>query len=408
MTTDSATDLLESEVSQPTVQPHTRLWLATIYVGNPTQQADEPQEVRTQKVLVADVALGKEEVTRLAQDFAKQQYPTARVEKVVEITCGSDLFANIDTLNLPANEQMAGVPQDARPVQLIVEVAYLDFDPLSQEAASRMESLLFPSRKAAKEVQTAIEEYLDKTYPDECIFIHVWIAEDNVNAADIKTAEEGIRFMDWMVYLMDGRDVDRYDPAIDWRGRRMDDSPAGKLEVQNMSDRFSLGLSIGGPIPRKLVPLLCRAMVFSHARLHCDDDPFEPESEEDLLKGLDESGRLTLHYEQDQYTLGGLEDTLRKYGIQFDRRCDSSDEWNGEIVVHRGPGREYTFTTTEDGEPLVPLAAVVKVKAALRAGDSAAALATLAEAAPELPELPALVFTDHEVTIVPDDEDEDE
>ena len=61
-----------------------------------------------------------------------------------------------------------------------------------------------------------------------------------------------------------------------------------------MADRSHGEIWIGGKIKRELVPELCKAICAEHVWLPWSGDEFQPQSEEDLLMGVDDSYALCL------------------------------------------------------------------------------------------------------------------
>jgi hypothetical protein len=177
-----------------------------------------------------------------------------------------------------------------------------------------------------------------------------------------------------------------------------------------MGEQIAAELKVGGPVPRQLIPALCRLIGAAGVGLDWGESNFAPATEADLLEAVEtEGGQGLLVLRDDEASWGkfpGLETFLRRHDIAFDRHSSPKYEYDGELV-HCRPGMEDTqFTATDDGEGFVPLEAVRKIKAALLAGDQATALLLAQEAAPDVPDLPALSFTDDDVADLDDDDEE--
>jgi hypothetical protein len=174
-----------------------------------------------------------------------------------------------------------------------------------------------------------------------------------------------------------------------------------------MSDRFPASLSIGGPVPRKIIPLLCQAIADQGVGLDWEEG-FEPKTEADLLDAAD-GGVLTVTDAEANYgEMPELEGFCRAHDIAFDRRSDARYEYDGECVLFR-PGTagesDHWFHASQDGNPLVPAEEVQKIKEALKARQFKRALRLAEKLVPDVPELPPLSFVNDDVPLDEDDEE---
>lgn len=132
-------------------------------------------------------------------------------------------------------------------------------------------------------------------------------------------------------------------------------------------DTLTAEIKIGGEIPSILVMGLCQAIADNGMRVECDGPAIEPEGSHDLLALLSVAGLLSLG---DNNVPWGRFDILEKflveYGIDFDRTCTGTHEYDAEIVRYRSyldsPELEIT---NADGDPIVVAADLSSVKATL-------------------------------------------
>lgn len=124
-----------------------------------------------------------------------------------------------------------------------------------------------------------------------------------------------------------------------------------------MSETMSAVIRIGGHVPRRLVPALCRCLADERLVLEKSDEFFEPHSAEDLLAARTEyQGHLVLELHDDQATWGhfeSLESFLEKHRVPFDRQTDGKWEYDPHRLQFR-PGRKPLVTITDSrGQPVM-------------------------------------------------------
>ncbi|HEX5105883.1 MAG TPA: hypothetical protein VFV87_18825 [Pirellulaceae bacterium] len=138
-----------------------------------------------------------------------------------------------------------------------------------------------------------------------------------------------------------------------------------------MSEPIPACISIGGKLPRHLVPQLCESIQADGLSLEWGDAHFRPKTAEDLLDACrDERGVSILWLCDDQADWGrlpNLEDFLTKVGkLPFDLRSEGKMSFDPDLVRHRPGKRPVQITTNAQGDPVVIaqlLAPVVKTLA---------------------------------------------
>jgi len=135
-----------------------------------------------------------------------------------------------------------------------------------------------------------------------------------------------------------------------------------------MSEYMAAEIWIGGPIPQRLVPQLCRAISGQGASLDWGDAHFAPAGAADLLEGCLDGETPLLHLCEDQARWGEfreLEEFLVRRRICFRRRSEAKAGYDAELVEFRpGIGR-VLYPTDSSGRPFVPLADLAGIATAL-------------------------------------------
>jgi hypothetical protein len=171
-----------------------------------------------------------------------------------------------------------------------------------------------------------------------------------------------------------------------------------------MADHLTAEIYIGGKIKRELVPSLCEAICAQELGLDWMSEPFEPQTEEELLEGLDEFwDGPALHFYDAQSKFGEffeLEEFLRLHNLPYSRQSGGSYCYDAGGVDFR-PGRDLIeLGTSTEGTPVITHVREVEralelvKKAQQSLGRGKGALDPLNKAADlrarALPELPAL------------------
>lgn len=139
-----------------------------------------------------------------------------------------------------------------------------------------------------------------------------------------------------------------------------------------MSDQFPGTISIGGFIPRALIPELLE--VIQGEGLAYDYDESPPKTEENLLeiaRDPNNHGYLVLKNTDAYYGhFGDLEGFLISHQIPFHRHSDGYGEYDAEIEEYRPErgGPDYFHSRQTDGStPLVDSESILKLIAPLKA-----------------------------------------
>jgi hypothetical protein len=132
-----------------------------------------------------------------------------------------------------------------------------------------------------------------------------------------------------------------------------------------MTEPISAQIWVGGPIPRRLVPELCKTIGDEGVSLEWDDTCFQPECEEELVAALEDADGVRLLYLCDNQADYGEFDQLEKFCLReqmtFRRQSDSKIEFDAELVENRpGIGR-VRYPTDACGRPFMPLATMAEV-----------------------------------------------
>jgi hypothetical protein len=172
---------------------------------------------------------------------------------------------------------------------------------------------------------------------------------------------------------------------------------------------MSAEIVIGGPFPRSLVPELLAKIQFDGAGF--DWEETVPETEEDLVEKTD--GYPLMLY--DDAACNGqfeyLEAFLMQHNIPWDRTNNAKYEYDGFLTCFR-PGQGIVeFNATQDGEPLVTLEDVLKIKERLLEvlngkswGALKLALHKIDQIAPEIEPLKPFTIVDDEPKEVTDED----
>jgi len=174
-----------------------------------------------------------------------------------------------------------------------------------------------------------------------------------------------------------------------------------------MADRFAGKISIGGEVPADKAMALIDAINSAEASLHPEwaDKHFSPESKEDLIDALDESGHIVLCDDQARNGMFEcLESDLTELGIAWERWSDHYCEYDAEIIWWQpGMDGQDGVSCDSDGNEVVPAQPVKEAYALLRhflsdrPGSSNSemrddAMKQLASVVKEVPILPPLEF----------------
>jgi hypothetical protein len=139
-----------------------------------------------------------------------------------------------------------------------------------------------------------------------------------------------------------------------------------------MSDNFPGTISIGGFIPRALIPELLE--VIQGEGLAYDYDESPPKTEENLLeiaRDPNNHGYLVLKNSEARYGyFEDLEEFLISHHIPFHRHSDGYGEWDAEIVEYRPEfeaTRLFSAYQMDESKPLVPSETIQRLIAPLKA-----------------------------------------
>ena len=138
-----------------------------------------------------------------------------------------------------------------------------------------------------------------------------------------------------------------------------------------MSEPIPTCISIGGKLPRKLVPQFCESIQADGVALEWGDACFRPKSAEELMDACrDVEGIDVLWLCDDQANWGrlpSLEDLLTKVGkLPFDLRSDGKLGFNLDVISSRPGQRPVQITTNAQGDSVIVaelLAPIVKTLA---------------------------------------------
>ncbi len=127
-----------------------------------------------------------------------------------------------------------------------------------------------------------------------------------------------------------------------------------------MADYSFAQITIGGCIPRRIVPRLCRLIGEEGLTVEVGEACFCPQSVEDLLAARQlVDGELVLRFCADEARFGEfdqLESYLLKQGIPFERHSESNFTYSAHLVVFRPQTGRQEWLASSSGQPLVPAA----------------------------------------------------
>ena len=155
-----------------------------------------------------------------------------------------------------------------------------------------------------------------------------------------------------------------------------------------MSEYLAAHLTIGGPIPRRLVARLCATIGQERLALDWGEPVFQPQSADDLLAACIDLGGVRLLRLYDEQARWGqfeeLERLLVRHKIAFDRHNEGKYEISPEWFAFRPGLGGFPLPTNAqeqvviEAEPLWPLAdRLAAARRAVRQGDNSAVLREL-------------------------------
>src|SRR5436190_1587885 len=105
-----------------------------------------------------------------------------------------------------------------------------------------------------------------------------------------------------------------------------------------MSESMSAEITLGGPVPYRLIGPLCLAIADEGVSLEWGNASFMPVSAEDLLQARrEDDGVKVLKLYADEARWGQfemLEDFLEKHKLSFRRSSDGKYEYDPEVVEY--------------------------------------------------------------------------
>src|SRR5687767_7680654 len=161
-----------------------------------------------------------------------------------------------------------------------------------------------------------------------------------------------------------------------------------------MSQWIPTHITVGGRIPRELVPGLCRAICNESGGLDWGDDAFKPRRAADLLAARQLIGNAAVLRLFDETACWGkfelLEAFLIEHRIPFDRQHDAKFDISAGRLVYRPDSGTHEFLTDSQERIVIqagPLCGHIEMLeqaqrdlAAGRAGDAAGLLASCVKA----------------------------
>ncbi len=125
-----------------------------------------------------------------------------------------------------------------------------------------------------------------------------------------------------------------------------------------MVDTISTHITLGGRLPRKLVPELCEVISHHSVSLDWDQELFQPTCEGDLLAACRSSGSPTSLFLCDHSAPWGefveLQKFLVRHELHFDRYHESKYEISSELLCFRPELGTFRFLTDADERVIVP------------------------------------------------------
>jgi hypothetical protein len=136
-----------------------------------------------------------------------------------------------------------------------------------------------------------------------------------------------------------------------------------------MSEPISTEISIGGQIPAKLVPGLCKAIVEEQVALDWCEGHFKPEWADDLLAACQEQDGVRVLWlcdnEANYGRLDVLTGFLEREKIAYRLKSDARFDIDAEVIQYRpGIGR-VSYDSNSGGQPLIPLVTMMAVATAI-------------------------------------------
>ena len=131
-----------------------------------------------------------------------------------------------------------------------------------------------------------------------------------------------------------------------------------------MSDHFPCEITIGGPIPRRLLAELAERIASEGVGVDWQHALDAAEVRE-TIEAAATTGR-TVRFTHDEALCGQFEDLeywLTSHGIDFDRHNGARFEYDGENVYARGRKCPVSMSSDQSGNDLVPAAEVREVLA---------------------------------------------
>lgn len=125
-----------------------------------------------------------------------------------------------------------------------------------------------------------------------------------------------------------------------------------------MADYSAAQITLGGTLPRRLVPRLCKVICETGLAPEWGDAPLRPTSAEELLAARQSrGGEQVLWLCDDQARYGEFEDLeafLIKHQIPFDRHSEGRHDDCPALVTYRPASGRRHWLATPQGQPLVP------------------------------------------------------
>ena len=157
-----------------------------------------------------------------------------------------------------------------------------------------------------------------------------------------------------------------------------------------MSDRFCAYIRIGGPLPRRRVPELLKAVVNANASFEWGDCCLQPTTEAELLQAR-HKGKIYLCDAEARYgEFPELEQACQTLGLAYTRCSEGKYEYDALVVDWR-PGMKKPLVrvgSSSSEATYVPVAKVKKVLHHLEAGQVRKAKEMLRTLCSEIPRLP--------------------
>lgn len=158
-----------------------------------------------------------------------------------------------------------------------------------------------------------------------------------------------------------------------------------------MSSRFCASIRIGGQIKRSSVEPLLKEIRAAALSLEWGDAPFMPQNADELMAGRKDKHLWLCDEQADYGEFPELETACRKLGLAYCRHSEASFDCDAELADWR-PGMKKPLvrpgSNINSHDSYVPIEAVRKAIALLKAGEPQKALHALQQLCPKIPELP--------------------